>query len=368
MLLIVYRFKQLLRARSILFWALLFPIIMSTVYKVSFGDIGVESWTNIKTGLVVRKDNDSFHTFIDKLSEDTIDIITLSDEEYTDYLQNTSVDGVFIEDDDPELVIGQNGIRQSVLASMLDAYYQNIQLIDDVVEIHPESVATATTLLEADFEASSEKSLGGNSYDFKLDYYFALVAMACFFGTFVGMTLAKDGAPSNSSLAMRRSTAPISKSLMTIIDMFVGFCVHYVCIIVILLYLKYVLGVVFSNNIVGILSLTASGSLAGVGLGVVIGCLPTKPPLKIFLSTVLPLTSCFLAGAMVPGMKYTLLNTAPWLSTFNPASLLSDGFYYLVVFESHADYLNCMVRLLIISAALALIAIMQLRRSTYKYL
>ena len=44
--LLKYQFLQIIRSRSIMFWALTFPLILGTLFYVSFGNTGLAGTSN----------------------------------------------------------------------------------------------------------------------------------------------------------------------------------------------------------------------------------------------------------------------------------------------------------------------------------
>ena len=78
-----YRFVQTIRNFSNMFWALLFPIILGTLFYLSFGSAGLEStgesrWDEIKVAVV--KDTDTsenaqaFEGFLTQMDGETLEI------------------------------------------------------------------------------------------------------------------------------------------------------------------------------------------------------------------------------------------------------------------------------------------------------
>ena len=66
-----YHIKTILRSRSAVFWSLLFPIFLGTLFYFMFGNIGTaEQFSEVPTGVVLPEGDtsgDSFSGLIEKM-------------------------------------------------------------------------------------------------------------------------------------------------------------------------------------------------------------------------------------------------------------------------------------------------------------
>lgn len=81
--LLKYQFLQTIRSRSIMFWALAFPLILGTLFYVSFGNTGLAGtgetdWEPVPVAIVTVESSSanaaSFLTFLNETDQDMIDI------------------------------------------------------------------------------------------------------------------------------------------------------------------------------------------------------------------------------------------------------------------------------------------------------
>ena len=81
--LLKYQFLQTIRSRSIMFWALAFPLILGTLFYVSFGNTGLAGtgetdWEPVPVAIVIVDSSSanaaSFLTFLNETDQDMIDI------------------------------------------------------------------------------------------------------------------------------------------------------------------------------------------------------------------------------------------------------------------------------------------------------
>lgn len=107
------------------------------------------------------------------------------------------------------------------------------------------------------------------------------------------------------------------------------------------------------------------GSLSGVSLGAVIGCSRIREGFQTLLSVVIPLILCFLAGLMFSGMRQIVEQHAALLNRVNPAALISDALYSLIVYEDAGRLGLSLVLLAVICLGLTVFACLKMRRLRY---
>ena len=119
-----YRFLQIIRDYSAMFWALAFPIILGTLFYLSFGHVGLEAtgdsaWDVIKVA-VLREDTSSenaraFESYLAMMEEEMLDIQDISKEtEALDALNEEEIAGIYYIREEPSFVcFGFGFSRQS---------------------------------------------------------------------------------------------------------------------------------------------------------------------------------------------------------------------------------------------------------------
>lgn len=361
-----YRFLQMLRDRGNLFWALAFPLVLALLFNFSFKDLGEESWENIPTAVVVQKENVAFASFLQGIDGKLITEQVMSEEDAIRALKDEKVTGIYYEKETPSLTVAANGVSQTVLASVLDSYLDDVAVLEKIATEHPEGLPAAIASLSSDVSYLKEETLGGKSYNDTMDYFYALIAMACFFGCFSGMKLGEECTANQSALAARRCTAPINKGKMVLTDMLVGFTIHFSLVLILLAFLNFVLDIDLSGNIGATLLVCAMGSLTGVSFGIVLGCAGRiRKEIRIGLSISIPLLCGFLSGLMAGGMKQDVEELAPIINRINPSAVISDAFYYINIYPDASGLFRCLLTLTAISFGLAFAAFLMMRRSRY---
>ena len=124
--LLKYQFLQTIRSRSIMFWALAFPLILGTLFYVSFGNTGLAGtgetdWEPVPVAIVTVESSSanaaSFLTFLNETDQDMIDIHSYKTEKAAKKaLRREEISGIYYVKSVPSLTIASNGINQSILS------------------------------------------------------------------------------------------------------------------------------------------------------------------------------------------------------------------------------------------------------------
>lgn len=371
-----YRFVQTIRNFSNMFWALLFPIILGTLFYLSFGSAGLEStgesrWDEIKVAVV--KDTDpsenaqAFEGFLTQMDGETLDIQDISTEsEALSALNEETISGIFYVRDTPSLTVAKNGLNESILTSVLESYNQNAAMFREIAMTHPEKLPDALDAMNDYRNTTAEVSLGGKDLNPNVQYFFALVAYACLSGAFLGVQSSIDGQANTSALGARRSITPTHKLTLILIDMDVLFIIHFFNILILCLYITHVLGISLGNDVGALLLVDFMGSMIGICLGVAIGCLARiSYGMKIGVCVLFTLFPGFLAGLMFGNMKNIIELHCPIINRINPAAVLSDAFYCMGIYNDMERFTRCLVILAVMSTLLLTVAFLGIRRERY---
>ncbi len=371
-----YRFLQIIRNFPNMFWALLFPIILGTLFYLSFGSAGLEStgessWDEVKVAVVKDRGTSenarAFEEFLAQMDGEMLDIQDISTEsEALKALNEETISGIFYVRDTPSLTVAKNGLNESILTSVLESYNQNAAMFREIAMTRPEKLMDALNALDDYRNTTAEVSLGGKDLDPNVQYFFALVAYACLSGAFLGVQSSVDGQANISALGARRSITPTHKLTLILIDMTVLFMIHFFNILILCLYVTRVLGVSLGDDIGALLLVDFMGSMIGVCLGVAIGCLARiSYGMKMGVCVLFTLFPGFLAGLMFGNMKNIIELHCPLINRINPAAVLSDAFYCMGIYNDMERFTRCLVILAVMSTLLLTVAFLGIRRERY---
>ncbi len=372
------RLKCLLGDRLLVFWTMLFPLALATLFHFGFGNMlsGAESFSPVPVAVVENdayRENDAFRQALDAAAsgDSPLLALTVTDADTAEnLLKKGEVDGVILPAEKISLTVKESGLNQNLVKTFLDEYAQTEQAVMDILARNPAAAQEGLfDRLTGQASATREITLSGAAPNTMLQYFYALIAMACLFGGFWGMRNTTDLQADLSAVGARRSIAPTHKLTAILSDECAALTVHFAGMLVLLAYLVFVLRVDFGRQIGYVLLTCLVGATVGVSLGTLIGTLfQKKEGLKTAFLLSLTLTMSFLAGLMFVNMKDIVAHYVPVLSYLNPAALISDAFYCLYIYESHTRFFLNIGLLVGFSLLFGLISFFAVRRQRYVHL
>lgn len=365
-----YRFLQTVRDLPIMFWALAFPLILATLFYFSFGRAGLSAtgeskWEAVKVCVIDH--SPAFSSFLQSLDGDALNILpSASEKEALQMLDEGTIAGIYYASETPSLTVGRNGLNESILTTMLDTYNQNAAIFKKIAETHPENLPAAIQSSQDYRQLVRETTLGGETLDPSVQYFFALIAYACLSGAFLGVRASFDSQANLTALGARRSVTPTHKLTLILIDMLVLVAIHFANIMILTIYIGNVLGISLGTDYASLLLVNFMGSLIGITMGLAFGSL-TKLSLniKMSLTVVITLLPSFFAGLMFANMKNIIEQHVPFINRINPAAVLSDAYYCMGVYQDMDRFVRCIVTLIIMSILFLTAAFLGIRRERY---
>lgn len=320
------RLKQLFRSRSEIFWILFFPMILGTFFQVTFGNLlkgdGLD-YEPVKTAVVVDENGETGSWFLSVVESEEVKEIMLpkivGEDEAEKLFQEGKVEAVICADDRLEMEVSKEGLNATVLKIFLDTCQKNVKLAMDGVDI-----SSITTEFIKDGSLTEGKNSG------MLQYMYALIAMACMYGCFTGMSTVNNIMPNASSVGARRSVAPVSKMVATLADFAATMLVQTIAIVILLIYLTCVFGIDLGGNIFLIFIACVAGCMIGVANGFLVGSFGNlKRGVKEGILMGITMVLCFFSGLMAYNVKGMVEEVFPLLNRVSPPALLTDAFYAL---------------------------------------
>lgn len=397
-----YKFLSLLRDKSQMFWCFAFPLLLGTMFSFAFGGLGKdESFSAIPVAVVMDESEteddtfpiaDGIRSLFDGLSEPGDDqflkVSYVTDEEALALLSEKEIYGI-IHVTVPDMAdymtaeskkdmpgapltltlsaeMNSDPLFQSILSAFVEQFNMEYLAIADIAMIHPESIMTVLEHMSAEADYIVEESLGADTLDESLTYFFNLIAMTCLYAAMAGSNIAINNQANLSDLGARRSISPAHKLVTTLGDLAALLVYEFATVLVALVYFSTVLGVDFGPRLGYIVLTGLCGCLTGISLGFFIGSIgrfnkDTK--FGILMSTVM--ISCFLSGLMVSNMRMIVESICPFINRINPSALISDALYALIIYPSQDRFFVNIASLLAISAIFCLSGFALVRRKKY---
>ena len=368
--LIRYNLLVKLRNFSSTFWPLVFPILLGTMFYFAFGNISDADFETVSVGIVKEEQADSlFLMFLDQVETNGDHLIStteLSYEQACAQLENEQISGFYVVGKTPSLTVASNGIPQSILQSVLSSYETGKTTIRTIVRTHPSGLWAGIRQMLNRQELLTQVSLGGRTINGNVQFFYALIAMGCLYGCFIGFGSAVSLQANITTLAARRCVTPTHKLKLILSEQIASFLLGYFDVIVLLLYLRYILKLDFQGQMGRMLLISFLGSLIGVSMGIFVGSFgKMKEGIKIGIILGISMVCSFLSGLMNNTMKDLVEKTVPFVNRINPAALISDAFYCINVYDDMGRYYRNLITLAVMSVLLVAASFLLIRRESY---
>ena len=364
-----------IREKANIFWTMFFPLILATLFHFTLGGLlGQNEMGEISAAFVLEDtassavEGDAFFEYLDHLDQEWLKLTPMSDEEARAALKEDEILGIFYGGRERRLVIGENSIHTSMLSQLLDIYEKNETLLNRIAQEHPEKLPGAAAVL-AGYRASTETvSFGGRSMDNVQNYFFALIAMTCLYGSFMGMYNTVGVQANTSALGARLAAGCVKRYESITASLLSAWIISFAEVAVLLFYMDVVLGDIdLAGQIGRILVICAAATLYSSALGMVIGTVGSlSEKLKNGLVVAVSMTCSFAADLMISGVKGAIEKYVPLINRINPGALTTDAFYSVLVYEDAERYFRSLGLLAALGLLLLGIAVLSMRRMRYE--
>ncbi len=371
----VNRFKCLLHNRQLIFWTLLYPLVLGTFFSLAFTNIDSgDAFTSIPIAVVNTAEYQADTAFQDALdsvskgSEAQQPLFVVSEaslEEAENMLEEGTIKGYILLEDGTHVVVKETGISQTIIKQFTDSYTQIGSAYMRIAQTNPAALADLQTEASDSYVKPVAPGKQENPHSWVI-YFYSLIAMAALFGGFWGIKEITDIQANLSASGARLNTAPVGKLKMLVYSFPAAILIQFLSCVVLVIYLSLVLGVSFGDQLLFVVIACLAGSITGVTFGAMIGAVVKGGEgIKTAVLLVSSLLMSFLAGMMVPGVKYAVVQAVPAMAWLNPANLISDTFYSLYYYTSYTKFFECIGLLLGFSAVFTLIVYLITRRQRY---
>nr|WP_294652300.1 ABC transporter permease [uncultured Blautia sp.] len=368
--LLIYNVKVKLRNFGMTFWPLAFPLILGTLFFFAFGNINDSDFETVPVAVVKEEHADQiFLTFLEEIKNGDDQLLSpeeMTEEQAKEKLEEKKISGIYYVGTEPALTVASNGIEESILQSVLQSYENTRSTLQNMKKIHPEGTMNGLKAMREQQNGVQEFSLGGRTIDGNVQFFYALIAMGCLYGCFIGFGAAVSLQANLTALAARRCVTPTHKLKLVFSELISSFLLGYVDVVILLLYLRYGLKLDFNGQMGRMLLICFLGSLIGVSMGIFVGSLgKMKEGAKIGIILGISMICSFLAGLMNSNMKDIVEKHAPFINRINPAALISDAFYCINVYDDTARYHRSLITLAAMSLVLVIVSFLLIRRERY---
>ena len=332
--LFTYLSKDALKDFSFSFWVLLYPIILVSLYFVSFSGIMNQDMGTVRVAMTT---NNPYH-YVFEQAGDYFEIIDVDSQEAgKELVTDDKADG-FVDNNLDVVVSKSSGVPQSVLKNVVTQIKQVQSLGQGAASIDfNKSWVT---------QATSDVSQG------TMLFYSALASFTMY-SVFSGVVCAAYLNGNVSPIGRRIMGSPFSKGKLIINCFLIGLLLNISSNAILLIYMTQVLKIDLFADWGGSLLLMLMGNVFGISAG------------RIIFSLMLNLVLSALAGMMGTAMKGFANTFMPGFNQFNPVALMVTGFYQLNRLVGSANLGRTYLLLGIYTLALLGCALWRLRRTRY---
>lgn len=365
-----YRLKCIFKDRQLMFWTFLFPILLATLFNLAFSNLSsADNFLKVNVAVVQNEELDQNPAFTQAINgADHLFIVKYTTRSDADaLLKDNQIDGYIVFDSDLNLVVNQSGLNQTIIRGFLDDFVQSSATIVTVISQNPAALDNGILAgISSRTEYLTAVSASQSNPDPVVNYFYALIAMTCLYGGFLGVKEVVAIQADLSAVGARINLAPTNKLTVFISSMLAATTIQLLELLILLTFLIKVLSISFGDQL-GYIALTCVvGSLTGVTFGACIGSIIKKGEgLKIGILIGSTMTMSFLAGMMSADMKYIVMTKAPILSYLNPANLITDSFYALYYYNTHTQFFTDILLLCGFTLLFSAVTYFVLRRQKY---
>lgn len=369
-----YRIKSLLHSKEEVFWCFLFPLLLASCFYVAFSAIGEKAYDfhSIPIAVVFEKNNTTFEQTLESIAKDDsqgepfLIVKKVNKEQASVLLSSKKVDAIITVSDSIAVKVAKSGLNQTAVQSFVNQYMQQASVIQDIASFHPESLNETIREMKATTSYVSEQPLTKNKVDPLICYYLSLIGMAALFGGFLGTECAKQMKANLSAVGMRKCISPANRLTMILAEFFATYTLHLLSMMTLLIYMLFILKIDLGNQIGYVLLTSVTGSLVGVSSGFFIGSLSKLSEIaKATIFLIFSLGSSFLSGLMVSDIKIAVQHHLPILNHLNPATLIQDALYSLLIYDTHQRFYTNIFTLLLYAVLFCGASYLMSRRESY---
>ena len=365
-----YRLKCIFKDRQLMFWTFLFPILLATLFNLAFSNLSsADNFLKVNVAVVQNEELDQNPAFTQAINgADHLFMVQYTTRADADaLLKDNQIDGYIFFDSDLNLVVNQSGLNQTIIRGFLDDFVQSSATIVTVISQNPAALDNGIlTGISSRSEYLTAVSASQSNPDPVVNYFYALIAMTCLYGGFLGVKEVVAIQADLSAVGARINLAPTNKLTVFISSMLAATTIQLLELLILLTFLIKVLDISFGDQL-GYIALTCVvGSLTGVTFGACIGSIIKKGEgLKVGILISSTMTMSFLAGMMSADMKYLVMTNAPILGYLNPANLITDSFYALYYYNTHTQFFTDILLLCGFTLFFSAVTYFVLRRQKY---
>ncbi len=340
-----YEFKNNIRQKEVIFWLFCFPIVLSTFFNLAFGSIFEKNELLREIPVaVVSEENESINYSMLKSVMDKMELfapIYTDNDDALEKLKTGDVNGIICVGEKLSVKVSANGTMATIIKSFAEQYEAQKSVITETAMTNPQNVEAVVNALSNEISCIKTKDTGSENMDAFVSYFFNLIAMVSLFATTSGINAATGNQGNLSPIGARKCISPANKLVSILACLSAAYITQILCTTTSITYILFVLKVNMGTNYPMIYLTGIITPILGTSLGFFIGSIGRgSQGAKIGIAMAVTMFCCFLSGLMVGDMKSVIEENIPIINRINPAALISDLFYCLMIYDNYDRYIR----------------------------
>lgn len=265
-------------------------------------------------------------------------------------------------------------ITVAAIDTMIDMYNRTDTAVRDLIAHHPQAAASREFWSSVGDVTglARETSLTNAKPDTTARYYYALLGMACLMAMGYSISAVTTAQANLSALGIRRTVAPLGRGRQLIAGFLASWLCSAVSLTIALAYIRYVCGIPLGGREPVAVVAVAVASFMACALGTMIGAIPKLPhSVKMGLTSAIPCAlSLFsgLYGQFAMDMSDWIDRNAPVLALVNPAQQVTNLFYDILYYDDYRPFATTCGVLIAMSAVFLAAGVVMLKEQRYEHL
>ncbi|MBT1182382.1 ABC transporter permease [Bifidobacterium sp. CP2] len=265
-------------------------------------------------------------------------------------------------------------ITVAAIDTMLGLYNRTDATVRDLIARNPQAAASRAFWESVGETAglTRETSLTNAKPDTTARYYYALLGMACLMAMGYSISAVTTAQANLSALGIRRTVAPLGRGRQLIAGFLAGWFCSAASLTIALAYIRYGCGIPLGGREPAAVLAVAVASFMACAFGTMIGAIPKLPHgVKTGLTSAIPCAlSLFsgLYGQFAMDLSDWIERHAPALAVINPAQQVTNLFYDILYYDSYRPFAETCGILLAMSAVFLAAGVIMLKEQRYEHL
>lgn len=351
-----YDLKRAILNKEALFWVLIFPFFMATIFGLIF--TRMENEGNELTTIPIMAEDKAYEAIFNQIKIDdkkVFDVKKYKNPEQA--LESGKVDALIKGNiRKPNLVIKSDTQNTAIVYGVVSQIHHTGLSVSELMKDPSNRLKVESILKDI---AVSKKYEIKNAVNLKNKsrisiYMYSLLAMICLGASTFGVAIVEGlNLRSDFDTSKRLAVSPVSRFRHLVGEFAAYFLITSLNTIILYAYIRYAMKMDFAGSQLQIIGGLLVGNIMAMAMGMFIA-LATRvgTNAKFGLSAGLYVFSSFLAGMMNTSVAGFITNNIPLLNYINPATVLTRMFTSLYLFDDAGVYMYSIMNILLISLVL----------------